>query len=90
MPNFCVDCYSQTRQHASRSDHYLDRHPVHRTAANSLLALQEYLLDQATPATRDLATGTIQEELARLPHKVREQTLALMEEAEAGLRGQQL
>ncbi|MCE5237369.1 radical SAM protein [bacterium] len=59
-------------------------------AANSLLALKEYLLDYASEDTQTIAAGIIQEELARLSKKVRNQTLELMEEAEAGFRGQRL
>ncbi len=66
------------------------RHALERRAANSLLALKEYLLDYASEDTQTIAAGTIQEELARLSKKVRNQTLELMEETEAGFRGQRL
>lgn len=90
VPNFCVDCYIQTRQKLSDDTRELVRFPVHRTAANSLLALKEYLLDYASSATQNVAGAVIQDELARLPAKIRNQTLELMEEAEAGFRGQML
>lgn len=90
VPNFCVECYAQIRQKLSDDSRQAERYPVHRAAANSLLALKEYLLDYASPETQNVAAGIIQEELARLPRKVRDATLDLMEEAEAGLRGQML
>jgi 2-iminoacetate synthase len=90
VPNFSVDRVAQPRQPVGVNDHHPDQYPIHRTAANSLLALHEYMLDLAATTGRDLLAGTIQEELARLPKKVRDETLLLMEEAEAGLRGQRL
>jgi hypothetical protein len=63
---------------------------LERASANSMLALKEYLLDYASGDTQTIAAGIIQEELARLSKKVRNQTLELMEETEAGFRGQRL
>lgn len=59
-----------------------------REAANALLALKEYLMDYASPDTRTVGERLIQKELVRLPARERAMTLDLMEEAEAGLRGQ--
>ncbi|MBP8952815.1 MAG: hypothetical protein KBI47_10530 [Armatimonadetes bacterium] len=59
-----------------------------RRSANSLLALREYLMDYASPDTARLGEAIIQRELVRLPADLRDMTLKLMEEAEAGLRGQ--
>lgn len=59
-----------------------------RRSANSLLALREYLMDYASPDTMRLGEAIIQRELVRLPADLRDMTLKLMEEAEAGLRGQ--
>ena len=89
VPNFSTDRYPRVRRKTGE-DPEEELSAAHRAAANSLLALHEYLLDQAAPATRDLLVGTIQEELGRLPKRVQDQTLSLMEEAEAGLRGGRL
>jgi 2-iminoacetate synthase len=62
--------------------------PAERRTANSLLGLREYLMDYASPETARLGEAVIQRELAALPADLREMTLKLMEEAEAGLRGQ--
>ena len=59
-----------------------------RRSANSLLALREYLMDYASPNTVRIGEAIIQRELVRLPADLRDMTLKLMEEAEAGLRGQ--
>lgn len=90
VPNFSTDRYPLVRRGAGAEDPDEELAVAHRAAANSLLALHEYLLDQAAPATRNLLVGTIQEELARLPKRIQDQTLSLMEEAEAGLRGGRL
>lgn len=59
-----------------------------RRTVNALLALKEYLMDYGSPETRAVGERLIQQELAQLPDRVRAVTLELMEEAEAGLRGQ--
>jgi 2-iminoacetate synthase len=66
------------------------RPSLERSVANALLALKEYLLDYASDDTQGIAGGVIQDELARLSKKVRNETLELMEETEAGFRGQRL
>lgn len=88
IPNFCVACSTRHRPakgikaRPSRLDHYDE------CAANALLALKEYLMDYASADTRTVGERLIQRELVRLPEKLRQVTLDLMEEAEAGLRGQ--
>ncbi len=90
IPNFCLTCYAP-RRHADGLDAPKPQACVQpRCAANSLLALKEYLMDYATAQTQTLGDRLIQAQLARLPEDVRGMTLDLMEEAEAGLRGQML
>ena len=90
VPNFCVACYVQKRR-AAVMDHTAPPPEVKdRCSPNALLALKEYLMDFASPETRNVGDRLIQSELARLPERVRSMTLDLMEEAEAGLRGQML
>lgn len=90
VPNFCTDCYVHIRHLLRQDGRNPERCPVHRCAPNSLLALKEYLLDHASPDTQTMGERLIQEELSRLPKKLRDTTLELMEEAEAGFRGQML
>ena len=90
VPNFCGVCFLQRRrealvEHAATAIRVQDR-----CAPNALLALNEYLLDYASPETKTVAGRLLQGELARLPAGVRQMTLELMAEAEAGLRGQML
>ena len=75
---------------AAGDDPQAARQALDRKAANSLLALKEYLMDYASEDTQTIAAGVIQDELARLSKKVRDQTLERMEETEAGFRGQRL
>lgn len=90
VPNFCAACFAQRRRAALRDQASpLDLAREH-CAPNALLSLKEYLMDYATPETRSIGDRLIQQELARLPETVRAATLGLMEEAEAGLRGQLL
>ena len=90
VPNFCAGCFAQRRRAALRElPSPMDLAREH-CAPNALLCLKEYLMDFASPETRAIGDRLIQQELARLPETVRTATLGLMEEAEAGLRGQLL
>jgi 2-iminoacetate synthase len=90
VPNFCAACFAQRRRAALREETSpLELARAH-CAPNALLSLKEYLMDYASPPTRAVGDRLIQQELARLPEAARATTLGLMEEAEAGLRGQLL
>jgi 2-iminoacetate synthase len=89
VPNLCMACYAQRRkQTVFCSGDRTDQH--RRCAPNALLALKEYLMDYASPDTQKVGGRLIQHELSRLSDDVRLMALELMEEAEAGLRGQML
>lgn len=90
VPNFCVDCYVRIRELLKHGGHDPERCPTHRCSPNSLLALKEYLVDFASPETQRMGERLIQVELASLPQKLRDTTLDVMEEVEAGFRGQML
>lgn len=90
VPNFCPRSYAHSKQRTNAQARHSELETAHRDAANSLLALQEYLLDEAAPQTLDLGTGIIQDELARLPRRICDSVLAMMDEARAGLHGQRL
>jgi len=90
VPNFCGVCFVQRRHEALVDQAPAPARAPERCAPNALLALNEYLLDYASSETKTVAGRLIQGELARLPAEVRQMTLELMAEAEAGLRGQML
>ncbi len=90
VPNFCAACFAQSRRAALRDQTSPIDLAREHCAPNALLSLKEYLMDYASPTTRAIGDRLIQQELARLPETVRTATLGLMEEAEAGLRGQLL
>ena len=89
VPNLCMACYAQRRKQTVFCSG--DKTETHkRCAPNALLALKEYLMDYASPETQKVGGRLIQNELAHLSDDVRALALELMEEAEAGLRGQML
>jgi 2-iminoacetate synthase len=87
VPNFCVNCYTPRRRSTSMEEAHPKPCVGERCAANALLGLKEYMMDYATPETQTVAARLIQGELAKLTEPVREATLELMEETEAGIRG---
>ncbi len=90
VPNLCAACYVQRRRAPVVEGIISPQVATDRCAPNALLALKEYVMDYASPETQTVVCRLIQGELARLPEDVRQLTLELMEEAEAGLRGQML
>jgi 2-iminoacetate synthase len=87
VPNFCVNCYTPRRRSTTMEEAHPKPCVGERCSANALLGLKEYMMDYATPETQTVGARLIQQELARLPEAVRESTLELMEETEAGIRG---
>jgi 2-iminoacetate synthase len=87
IPNFCVNCYTPRRRSTSIEEAHPRPCVGERCSANALLGLKEYMMDYATPDTQVVGARLIQHELARLTEPVREATLELMEETEAGIRG---
>lgn len=85
VPNFCSSCYPVPNE-AKKSERLSLTCTHERCAANALLAFKEYLLDHASPQTQTLGEQVLQRELARLPEDVRNLTLDLLEEIEAGMR----
>ena len=90
LPNFCVGCYVKRRRAAIRAEDSPLERIRERCAPNALLCLKDYLMDYASSETQNIGGRLIQQELAKLPEKLRGTILELMEEAEAGIRGQLL
>jgi len=89
VPDLCSTQRSP-RDRVVQAHGALESTTAERRAANSLLSLREYTMDYASPDTKRVADAVVQRELARLPRRVRSQTLQLMVQAEAGLRRQTL
>jgi 2-iminoacetate synthase len=90
IPSFCTACYTQRRRALVREQMSPQDRIAEHCTPNALLTLKEYLMDYASPETRTVGERLIQRKLAKLPEKIRAVTLELMEEAEAGFRGQLL
>jgi 2-iminoacetate synthase len=90
VPNLCVACFAAGRRGGTGRPGACQPSDTLRCAANALLALKEYLMDFASPDTQSVGGRLIQSRLSLLPEDIRRTTLELMEEAEAGLRGQVL
>lgn len=89
VPNFSV-AHAHERPTQGLQPYSRQFSDAHARTVNALLALKEYLMDYASPATREIGERLINSQLAKLPAAEREVTLELMEEAEAGLRDQML
>lgn len=89
VPNLCVAAYVMPPG-CEAVDGQPETYAAGHSAANSLLALKEYLMDHASPETRTVGERLIQAELGRLASKERHLTVELMEEVEAGMRRQML
>jgi 2-iminoacetate synthase len=90
VPNFCVACYANMPRRRAGADGLPEAYAADHSAANSLLALKEYLMDHASPETANMGERLIQQELGRLSERERNLTVELMEEIEAGMRRQML
>jgi len=86
VPNLCANCAVAARRPAGARNRCVNE----RCGPNSLAALKEYLLDHASPETQVMGDRLIQQELSRLPERLRSDTLDLLQEVEAGLRRQVL
>ncbi|MEN6640988.1 MAG: [FeFe] hydrogenase H-cluster radical SAM maturase HydG [Armatimonadia bacterium] len=86
VPNFCASCYPVSESPSKPEQRLARTCTNERCSANALLAFKEYLLDHASPETQTLGEQVLQRELARLPEDVRNLTLDLLEEIEAGMR----
>ena len=88
VPNLCVACYMPQRRRSAASAASREFAQPQRCLANSLLALKEYGMDYASADTQAVIERLVQRDLGQLSEGLRNLTLELMEEAEAGLRGQ--
>ena len=90
IPNLCVSSPAWPAETASQPTAERRFAAATECSANALLALKEYLMDYAASETQAVGEQLIERELTRLPAELRQITLDLMEEAEAGLRGQRV
>lgn len=87
IPSFCTACYREGRT----GDRFMSLckagqiqnccHP------NALMTLKEYLMDYATPGTKQIAEKTINQEINTIPNeKVREIVIERLKQIENGMR----
>lgn len=67
VPSFCTSCYRVGRTGEHFMEFSIPGFIKEFCTPNALLTLQEYLLDYASPPTREIGDRLIAEELAKLP-----------------------
>ena len=87
IPSFCTACYREGRT----GDRFMQLVKSGQIAnvcqANSVMTLEEYLLDYASDEVKKAGEQVIQQELARIPNpKVKEIATANLEEIRQGKR----
>lgn len=87
LPSFCTACYRNGRT-GDRFMEYAKSGKIQDLCQpNALLTLKEYLVDFASPATKEIGEKTIAEHLAQIPNdKLRKVTEARLKEIEDGKR----
>jgi len=86
IPSFCTACYRLGRTGENFMGFAKAGFIRHFCTPNALLTFKEYLLDYASPATREIGERVFKEHLAGLPEEIRAKTLAKCRELEAGER----
>jgi 2-iminoacetate synthase len=86
IPSFCTACYRSGRT----GEHFMELAKPgeikHRCAPNALVTLEEYLLDYATPETREAGETLIERELRELDEDDRELAGRLLTRVREGKR----
>lgn len=67
VPSFCTSCYRLGRTGEHFMEFSIPGFIKELCTPNALMTLQEYLVDYASPATREAGGRLIEEELAKLP-----------------------
>lgn len=86
IPSFCTACYRLGRTGRDFMDLAKPGEIKHHCDPNALTTFQEYLLDYASPATREVGERLIQQALAELPEPLRQTTRRMMERVKQGER----
>lgn len=75
IPSFCTACYRLGRTGEQFMEYAVPGFIERLCTPNALSTLQEYLVDYASPATRQLGEQLIQQSLAAMPYGARKQEL---------------
>jgi 2-iminoacetate synthase len=67
LPSFCTACYRLGRTGEQFMEYAIPGFIERLCTPNALTTLKEYLMDHASPATRELGERLIRQELAKLP-----------------------
>ncbi len=87
IPSFCTACYREGRTGDRFMSLCKSGQIVNCCHPNALMTLKEYLLDYASPDTREKGLATIERELEKIPNeKVRAIARAHIQEMEQGQR----
>jgi len=87
IPSFCTACYREGRTGEVFMDLAKAGNIHLRCQPNALMTLKEYLMDYATPLTRDVGEALLRREVEEIPHeRLREITRKNLTRIEAGER----
>lgn len=86
IPSFCTACYRLGRTGQDFMDLAKPGEIKHHCDPNALATFREYLLDYASPATREVGNRLIDETLAGLPDPLRSATRRMVERVDRGER----
>jgi 2-iminoacetate synthase len=75
IPSFCTACYRLGRTGEEFMEFAIPGFIQRLCTPNALMTLKEYLMDYASPATRQLGQRLIEQELAKMPDGSRKQQL---------------
>lgn len=86
IPSFCTACYRLGRT----GEHFMDLAKSGKIknmcAPNALATFEEYLLDYATPKTKEIGEKLINEELATMPTEQRKLVIKMLAKIQSGKR----
>jgi 2-iminoacetate synthase len=87
LPSFCTACYRRGRTGKEFMDIAKPGEIQHLCGPNAVLTFKEYLLDYATPETREVGEGTLARHLEEITNPgLKEKTQERIQEIEGGKR----
>lgn len=86
IPSFCTGCYRLGRTGEHFMEFAIPGFVKRFCTPNAVLTFLEYILDYATPETKEAGLRQIRREMARLPEKQRREVEARMKRIETGER----
>jgi len=86
LPSFCTACYRSGRTGEVFMGMAKPGEIQHFCAPNAMLTFEEYLLDYASPATREAGARCLKQHLQELPERLQQATQERLARVEAGER----